>query len=80
MEWLTNPASIHGMQMRIDWYIFIAAGIFVGLYVYGCIVWCLIRYRRRANRAPQQFEPILISPWLTPAIVVDFPQALCCEH
>ncbi len=44
------------MQMRTDWYIFIAAGIFVGLYVYGCIVWCLIRYRRRANRAPQQFS------------------------
>jgi cytochrome c oxidase subunit 2 len=44
------------MLMRTDWYIFIAAGIFVGLYVYGCIVWCLIRYRRRANRGPQQFS------------------------
>ncbi|MBV9333623.1 MAG: hypothetical protein JO146_06420, partial [Candidatus Eremiobacteraeota bacterium] len=44
------------MMMRTDWYIFIAAGIFVGLYVYGCIAWCLIRYRRRPNRAPQQFS------------------------
>jgi len=43
-------------MMRTDWYIFIAAGIFVGLYVYGCIAWCLIRYRRRPNRAPQQFS------------------------
>jgi cytochrome c oxidase subunit II len=42
--------------MRTDWYIFIAAGIFVGLYVYACIFWCLWRYRRGANRSPQQFS------------------------
>jgi len=42
--------------MRTDWYIFIGAGIFVGLYVYACIFWCLIRYRRAANTAAQQFS------------------------
>lgn len=41
--------------MRTDWYVFIGAGIFVGLYVYACIFWCLFRYRRRANVKPQQF-------------------------
>lgn len=56
VEWLSNPASTHGVLMRTDWYVFIGAGIFVGLYVYACIVWCLFRYRRRANRDPQQFE------------------------
>lgn len=41
--------------MRTDWYVFMAAGAFVGLYVYACILWCLWRYRRRANSRPQQF-------------------------
>ncbi len=41
--------------MRADWYVFVAAGIFVGVYVYACIFWCLVRYRRGA-RAPEQFE------------------------
>jgi cytochrome c oxidase subunit II len=51
-----NPASSHGVLMRTDWYVFIAAGGFVGLYVYACIFWCLWRYRRRENREPQQFS------------------------
>ncbi len=42
--------------MRTDWYVFIAAGIFVGIYVYACIVWCLVRYRRRSDAWPQQFS------------------------
>jgi cytochrome c oxidase subunit 2 len=42
--------------MRTDWYIFLGAGIFVGLVVYGCVAWCLIRYRRRANPRPEQFS------------------------
>jgi cytochrome c oxidase subunit II len=44
------------MLMRTDWYVFIAAGIFVGVYVYACIFWCLWRYRRRVNREPEQFS------------------------
>jgi len=44
------------MLMRIDWYVFIGAGIFVGLYVYGCIAWCVLRYRRRPGLQPQQFS------------------------
>jgi len=41
--------------MRTDWYVFIAAGIFVGLYVYGCIAWCIAAYRDRGHE-PQQFS------------------------
>jgi cytochrome c oxidase subunit II len=42
--------------MRSDWLIFIGAGTLVGLYVYGCILWCLWRYRRRSNALPEQFS------------------------
>lgn len=41
--------------MRTDWYVFIAAGTFVGIFVYACIAWCLIRYRARAGSTPNEF-------------------------
>jgi len=41
--------------MREDWYVFLVAAACVGLYVYGCIFWCIIAYRRRANREPATF-------------------------
>jgi cytochrome c oxidase subunit II len=56
VEWLAHPASSHGIAMRADWLIFIGAGIFVGSYVYACILWCLWRYRRRSDALPQQFS------------------------
>ncbi|MBV8343547.1 MAG: cytochrome c oxidase subunit II [Candidatus Eremiobacteraeota bacterium] len=56
MEWLLNPASAQGAAMRTDWYVFIGAGVFVGIYVYACIVWCLVAYRRRAGREASQFS------------------------
>ena len=42
--------------MRTDWYVFLAAGIFVGIFVYGCIAWCLFAYRDRSNRTAEQFS------------------------
>lgn len=51
-----NPASVQGVAMRTDWYVFIGAGIFVGIYVYGCIVWCLVAYRERPGRGAAQFS------------------------
>lgn len=56
MEWLANPASFGGLAMRTAWYVFIGAGIAVGIVVYACIAWCLIAYRRRADSAAAQFE------------------------
>ena len=56
MEWLANPASAGGVAMRADWYVFIGAGIAVGIFVYACIAWCLIAYRKRAGRVPEQFS------------------------
>jgi cytochrome c oxidase subunit II len=52
---LADPASTPGIAMRTDWYVFIAAGAFVGAFVYACIAWCLIAYRRKPGREAQQF-------------------------
>ncbi len=56
VEWLLNPASAEGVAMRTDWYVFIGAGLFVGIFVYACIAWCLLAYREREGRAPAQFS------------------------
>jgi cytochrome c oxidase subunit 2 len=56
VEWLTNPASTGGVAMRLDWYVFIAAGVAVGVYVFACIFWCLVAYRKRGRGAPAQFS------------------------
>jgi cytochrome c oxidase subunit 2 len=42
--------------MRVDWLSFVWAGVAVGVFVYACIAWCLIRYRRKAGRAAARFE------------------------
>jgi cytochrome c oxidase subunit II len=56
VEWLTNPASVGAVAMRSDWYIFIGAGIAVGGFVYVCIFWCLVAYRRRDGHSAEQFS------------------------
>jgi cytochrome c oxidase subunit II len=56
VEWLLNPASAQGVAMRTDWYVFIGAGVFVGIFVYACIAWCLVAYRERAGREPAAFS------------------------
>ncbi len=53
---MTNPASLQGAAMRTDWYIFVAAGVGVGIFVYACIGWCLVAYRDRPGRTAEQFE------------------------
>ena len=55
MKWLFDPASVQGVSMAGDWYVFVGAGILVGIYVYVAIFWCVFRYRRRRGEA-QQFE------------------------
>ena len=56
MEWFYHPASTAGVAMRNDWTIFVAAGSAVGIFVYVCIVWCLIAYRRRDARGAASFD------------------------
>lgn len=59
--------------MRADWYVFIAAGTFVGIFVYACIVWCLVAYRARAGTAPQAFSrntPLEVFYTIVPLVLV----------
>ncbi|MBV8489839.1 MAG: cytochrome c oxidase subunit II [Candidatus Eremiobacteraeota bacterium] len=73
MHWLLDPASYQGVAMQRDWYIFIGAGAFVGLYVYGCIAWCLIAYRARPKRQPARFEnnpPLELTYAAIPVVIV----------
>ncbi len=73
MEWLTDPASLQGVAMRTDWYVFLAAGIAVGIFVYVCIGWCLIAYRERSGRVAEQFEnnkPLEILYVVVPLLMV----------
>ncbi len=73
MRWLIDPASVQGVTMRGDWYVFLIAAACVGLFVYACVFWCLIAYRRRYGRAPEQFTGNPPLEWLyviIPLIVV----------
>jgi len=59
--------------MRTDWYVFIAAGTFVGIFVYACIAWCLVAYRARPGIAPQRFgtnAPLEILYAVVPLLIV----------
>jgi len=50
--------------MREDWYVFLVAALCVGAFVYGCIFWCLIAYRRRNDRMPAAFSGNPPLEWL----------------
>ncbi len=70
---LLEPASVQGVAMRGDWYVFILAGAAVGIYVYACIFWCLIAYRRRDGREPARFSgnpPLEIAYVAIPLLIV----------
>lgn len=72
MKWLFDPASVQGVAMAGDWYVFIGAGVAVGIYVYVAIFWCLFRYRRRRSE-PQQFEkntPLELTYTIVPLLIV----------
>lgn len=73
MKWLNHPASAGAVAMRADWYIFMAAGAAVGIFVYACIVWCLIAYRRREKRDAASFDgnpPLEILYAVIPVFIV----------
>ncbi len=37
--------------MQQSWIVFVCAGAFVGIYVYGAILWCVFAYRRERHEA-----------------------------
>ncbi len=59
--------------MRADWYVFLAAAAAVGLFVYGCIFWCLLAYRRSRHPRPATFsgnKPLEILYVALPLLIV----------
>jgi cytochrome c oxidase subunit 2 len=72
VRWLFDPASVQGVAMAGDWYVFIGAGIAVGIYVYVAIFWCVFRYRRGRSDA-RQFEkntPLELTYTIIPFLIV----------
>ena len=73
---ILHPATVQGMDLRGDWYIFIGAGLFVAVFVYGLIVFAVLRWRRRKDddgSLPPQFHshpPIEITGVVIPLIMV----------
>jgi cytochrome c oxidase subunit 2 len=57
---IMHPASLQGQDLAGVWYIFGGAGLFVGVFVYGLIIYCIARWRERPSSAsggelPPQF-------------------------
>lgn len=73
MRWLLDPASIQGITMRGDWCVFLIAAACVGLFVYGCIFWCLFAYSRSRHPSPAKFSgnpPVEILYVVLPLLIV----------
>lgn len=72
---IMHPASLQGQDLSGVWYIFGGAALFVAVFVYGLIAFCLIRWRERAGNTaiPPQFmknPPIEITGVVIPLIIV----------
>ncbi|MGH7736260.1 MAG: cytochrome c oxidase subunit II [Candidatus Tyrphobacter sp.] len=73
MRWLLHPATSQGVAIQYDWYVYLACAMFVGIFVYGCIAWCLFRYRRKPGREAERFEnnsPLEIAYVAIPLLLV----------
>ena len=72
---IMHPASLQGQDLSGVWYIFGGAALFVAVFVYGLIAFCLVRWRERAGNTaiPPQFmknPPIEITGVVIPLIMV----------
>lgn len=72
---IMHPASLQAQDLSGVWYIFGGAALFVAVFVYGLIAFCLIRWRERAGNTamPPQFTknpPVEITGVVIPLIIV----------
>lgn len=73
MRLLLHPASVQGLTMRDDWYVFVAAAAVVALIVYALILIPLVLWRQRPGREPEQFNgnpPLEILSAIVPLLIV----------
>ena len=67
------PATREGGRIQGLWQGFFITALIVGAIVYALIVWCLLRYRKRDDRPPPQFQyhiPLEIFYTSVPVIIV----------
>jgi cytochrome c oxidase subunit 2 len=70
---LFEPASVQGQLLRSDWLIFFGAAVVIALVVYTAIIFAVLRWRRRDDEEPEQFNkntPLEITYAVIPLLIV----------
>ncbi|HEX5204466.1 cytochrome c oxidase subunit II [Paractinoplanes rhizophilus] len=71
--WPSNGISLQAHKMYDLWIGSVIAALVVGIFVWGLIFWCIIRYRKRGDELPVQTRfnmPMEVLYTVTPILVV----------
>ncbi|MCU7725710.1 cytochrome c oxidase subunit II [Actinoplanes sp. KI2] len=71
--WPSNGISLQAHRMYDLWIAAVIAALVVGIFVWGLIFWCIIRYRKRSDELPVQTRfnmPMEVLYTVTPILVV----------
>jgi cytochrome c oxidase subunit II len=71
--WPSNGISLQAHKMYDLWIASATAALVVGIFVWGLIFWCIIRYRKRGDELPVQTRfnmPMEVLYTVTPILVV----------
>jgi cytochrome c oxidase subunit 2 len=71
--WPSNGISLQAHRMYDLWIASAIAALVVGIFVWGLIFWCIIRYRKRSDELPVQTRfnmPMEVLYTVTPILVV----------
>jgi cytochrome c oxidase subunit 2 len=71
--WPGNGISLQAHKMYDLWIASVVAALVVGIFVWGLIFWCIIRYRKRGDELPVQTRfnmPMEVLYTVTPILVV----------
>jgi cytochrome c oxidase subunit 2 len=71
--WPDNGVSLQAHRMYDLWIASVIAALIVGIFVWGLIFWCVIRYRKRGDELPVQTRfnmPMEVLYTVTPVLIV----------
>jgi cytochrome c oxidase subunit 2 len=71
--WPSNGISLQAHKMYDLWIASVIAALIVGIFVWGLIFWCVIRYRKRGDELPVQTRfnmPMEVLYTVTPILIV----------
>jgi cytochrome c oxidase subunit 2 len=71
--WPSNGISLQAHKMYDLWIASVIAALIVGVFVWGLIFWCIIRYRKRGDELPVQTRfnmPMEVLYTVTPILIV----------